>query len=415
MSNDVNIPYDVLCEIVHHIDDDDFRTLHNLILTNKSLYHVTVQRAWGTLYLTTNGSVASAFKAILRNRKFRPWVKAIRFPDPDSGSKPPRAHDVNIALTLSDTDALRVLGAFSEVRLRLGDTWSITEGMMAAIMTLCPNLDTVIVGARPRRNLETLGRIFDYDGPFSHIGFPKIPNWRFHADTLGMDDVVWYSHLMEAFGARRMDLIPYPGHQYSTPHQDTYFPCLPDLDDLRIEDDVFAFDSQSLRLPTMVLTPDSTQLQLPGDAAVHDDFEDFTFATTMFNFHFEHLSKHVRHLHWKVAMPFVNEWQPRSRPRVLELDVDVAAVLEGMQVEDETEDREMVIWGQEGPLAGWSFGTSDGDYLMEDQDAEADDGVAVQRPVTITPSLFFARSWGQLGHIETTTGALYGLPATLFE
>ena len=71
-NNNVFVPYDIILEVFQHVDDDDLRILHSLLLTSKSLYRLAAPKAWATLYLTSHGSVASAFEAIMKNPELRP-------------------------------------------------------------------------------------------------------------------------------------------------------------------------------------------------------------------------------------------------------------------------------------------------------------------------------------------------------
>ena len=421
-NNNVFVPYDIILEVFQHVDDDDLRTLHSLLLTSKSLYRLAAPKAWATLYLTSHGSVASAFEAIMKNPELRPWVKSIRFPDPDSKRNPPPAYDPDIAIISSDPHDLQVLAAClltnpdQEDILEL-EEWSFTEAMTAAMMVLLPNLETAILDKRPRRDLETLEHIFVYDDLLSPIRTPEIRNWRVVPDALEYDNVEWCHELMDSLGAKRLDLIPYPGNQFNTPFIDAFLPYLENLEDLRVEDNVFSFDDRALHLPTMVFTANTTQLQLPGDQGLYADFQHFLATTAPFKF--GHMGKHVRRLHWKVVAPFLNERRPGAvGPHEFDMDhVDslVEAVKEDMQEEDEEEELEMNMQGQEGPLAGWSIGDSNDDSQIQAQPADVAECAAGQRPIIITPSLFFARSWRVLDHLETTTGAVYGLPASLFQ
>lgn len=65
MANLAELPYDVIRKIIEHAEDD-LGTLHSLPLTSKRFHDVAAPKAWNNLRLTTESSVASILRAILK-------------------------------------------------------------------------------------------------------------------------------------------------------------------------------------------------------------------------------------------------------------------------------------------------------------------------------------------------------------
>lgn len=159
MAAPVEFSYDVLCEVFQHVDD--VATSHSLLLTSRTFYDLTAPKVWENLRLTTHASVASAFQAVLKKLSLRPWVRSIRLPDGDSRNNPPPGYDSDPDVGLLDQRVLAILGACSLTGLSQAAAlsrrcWSWTEAKTAAIMALCPNLETAVLDSLSPRSLLTL-------------------------------------------------------------------------------------------------------------------------------------------------------------------------------------------------------------------------------------------------------------------
>lgn len=393
MSSSIRLPYDVLREIFGYVDD--LETLHSLLLTNRDTHRLAKPKVWNQLYLTTNESVASVLAAILNNRSLGSLVKTIRLPDIDSPDNPPVGYDSDPSVGLTDGYALQVLQRCS---LRgppedqsPPEDWSYTEARVAAIMALCPQLETVVLDTYPPRDFNTLALIFqDMNGPFATLNFPRINNWRILPDNL--NDERFPVNTMLAFGSKRLDLIAYTDGRFNYADIDSGLPILEaeDVDDLRVEDEVFEFDAQG----------EEESDTDGGDAADQemgiigtDEYEAFRSFTINNCFQFGHMGARMTRLHWKITVPFMETRRPREIHEDQEYDLALVNHMAD-QIEEEMDG----INNQAGlPPAINNNGAA---------------GRAA--PTLITPSASFARSWWRrLEHFETTTGSVYGHPYVL--
>lgn len=415
MSRKVVLPYDILFMVAQHVDD--FDTIYSLRRTNSTFAHVTEGKFWENLYLTTPRSVTSALLAILRRPSLRRLVRSIRLPDSDDRGDPAEVFNLVSAVDPTDEHASQVLDAcflqwpLNSELAHADSHWNWTEGMTAAIMTLCPNLKTAVVDSDSHRRLDTLRLILQMMKPFTRVTPPKIAHWKVIPDSLD------YSHGFNSLdfiltGSKRVDLIPYPsGLQFNT----SAFPWLRDVEELRMEDNLFAFENRGQDL-TARRSGTSTG-GFAGDLALCQDYLDF-FQKAAPRLRF--LRDSVRRLHWKFDTPLVYPYE------------DDGAILA-----DDMEPEEFDLWLSQfdEDVQETMLQTDGALYIYPSDDDEAEDAGEdleeneTQPPVDETtinvpeeedrfimlPSLFFAKEWTKLTHLETTTGAVYGHPAILFE
>lgn len=441
MSFKVELPYDIFFMVTQHVDD--FDTIYSLRRTNSTFAHLTEAKFWENLYLTTPKSVTSALLAILKRPSLRPLVRLIRLPDSDDRGNPAEVLNLVSAVDPSDEHARQVLDACflqwppNPAFARADGTWNWTEGMTAAIMTLCPNLETAVVDSDSHRRLNTLRLILQMTKPFTRVTPPRITHWKVIPDALAN------SHGFNSLGfiltgSKRVDLIPYPsGWQFNIPA----FPWLRNVEELRIEDDLFVFENGSGNLP--ITCGGAPTGRFPGDSALYQDYHDFIHKATP-KLYF--LRDSVRRLHWKFSTPIVYPYQ----------EDDIALIDEALEAEDNffmgnfDEDVQEITTQYDDVFTG---GIDDGVHQTPAQEDIPDDvpmealnhddvpepilEVAwdgqeeseTQPPVeeltanaptederfVVLPSLAFAQEWTKLTHLETTTGSVYGHPGILFE
>lgn len=415
MSRKVELPYDVLFMVARHVDD--FDTIYSLRHTNSTFAHATEAKFWENLYLTTPRSVTSALLAILKKPSLRRLVRSIRLPDTDDRGDPAEVSNLVSAVDPTDGHACHVLNAcFLQWPLknefaRAGSPWNWTEGMTAAIMTLCPNLETAVVDSDSHRRLGTLRLILQMMKPFTRVTPPNIAHWKVIPDAL--DYTEGFNSLdFILTGSKRVDLIPYPnGSQFNTPA----FPWLRDIEELRMEDNIFEFENRGHDLTTR--RSGRSAGRFPGDSALYQDYDDF-FQKAAPRLHF--LRDSVRRLHWKFDTPLVYPYEEdgatiANHPDDEEFDLWLTQFDEDMQETILQPDGALYIHpsDDDGPEDAW-----EGQEESETQPPV--DETTIHAPeederFTMHPSLFFAKEWTRLTHLETTTGAVYGHPAMLFE
>lgn len=415
MSQKVELPYDIIFMIAQHVHDVD--TIYSLRRTNSTFAHLTEAKFWENLYLTTPRSVTSALLAILKKPSLRPLVRSIRLPDSDDGGDAAKVFNLVSAVGPTDEHARQVLDAcflqrpLKQKFAQADSPWSWTEGMTAAIMTLCPNLETAVVDSDSHRRLDTLRLILQMMKPFTRVTPPDISHWKVIPDALDHSD--GYNSLdFILTGSKRVDLIPYPnGWQFNTPT----FPWIRGVEELRIEDNLFVFENGGRELTTR--SSDTPTGRFPGDSALYQDYHDFIHkAAPRLRF----LRGSVRRLHWKFATPVVYQYQRGDAIPAHDFEPEEFDLWESQYDEDV---QEITIQSDDAisispsdddePAVAWQ-GQEESETQPPVNEIATDAPTEEERFIML-PSLFFAREWTKLTHLETTTGAVYGHPVILFE
>ena len=404
MSRKVELPYDIIFMVAQHIDDLD--TTYSLRRTNSTFSHLTEIKFWENLYLTTPRSATSALLAILKKPSLRRLVRSIRLPDSDDRGNPDEVLNLESAVDPSDEHACQILDTcflqwpVNNAFRRADGPWDWTESMTAAIMMLCPNLKTAVVDSDSHRRLDTLRLILQMMKPFTRVTPPKISHWKAIPDALdysggfnSLDFILTRS--------KRLSLIPYPnGWQYNTPA----FPSLRDVEELRIEDNLFAFENGGRDLATR--SSDTSTGRFPGDSVLNQDYHDFMHKAAP---KLQFLRDSVRRLHWKFATPLVYPYEDEGP--ILAGDLESEEL--DSWVNDFNEDVHEFIMHTDDAISIYPSDDDEPELAWDGQEESVTqppvDEVAANAPAEdgrfiMLPSLSFAREWTKLTHLETNHG-----------
>ena len=411
MSNGKQLPYDVTRIIFEHVDD--FETLRSLLYTNRDFSYLAQQKLWADIRVTSHTAMTKILTAILNFPHLRELVRSIRLPDYDCDDNQAPDPDWVPEGALDDEDVLDIL---EECCLdsdpsdgpETTEQWSWATAKAAAIMTICPNLETVVADTYPCPALWTLDSIF----PFSGSESPQIPHWQIVPDILGMDHH-FPLLLMNNVEATRVDLIPRRSGEFNEPEIGLGLPLLQldDLEDLRLEDGLFEFE----------LLHGET-----ADEEVQQQLQAFLIGTW---FQLGNLAPLMSRLHWKITAPFMSTELPRdSVEEPIEAVDKLLANAEQEMRDDQADPNDPYdSWpvleisqctaAEDGEDDGGAEnGQTSGDYGIQTMALDIDTGGEGQDgPIIITPSLTFARAWVDLDHAETTTGSIYGHPFVLIQ